>query len=200
MAEYSTAFPQADENPLSGGGIWEGGYTSRDYLQVVSNRVRPAVVGTQGYATVARSFSNDQFVQFTIGTFTSGTVFREIAGLLRASAPPTDTTYRVTAGQLSDGTQYVQIYKYVSGAETTLNFSSTVTWSAGDVLLGMIRGTNISIFQNNTLVLSASDSEISSGRVGLAMACVSPGIVGEQEVSSFIGGDFNLSPVMFRGA
>src|SRR3990167_7120022 len=140
MAEYTDAFPQADENPLSSSGVWDT-YAGIGNLQAVGNKVRAVTLGGADSFETYNGFTpgNDQFAQITISTWNATTnVATIIAGVfLRAAAPSTHTAYRIQAqvGALG-ASPIVQLSRINAGVNTDLTSAST-SFVAGDVLTAM---------------------------------------------------------------
>jgi len=199
MAEYSDTFPQADENPLSSGGVWDGGYTSRVNFQVVGNRLRTTDASGSFHAVASyNGFTPtiDQFAQITLKTcVTTALIFFGV--MLRAATPPTDTWYWVLGNDAAGGgAPTYGIYKVVAGTISTLIQVATSVWAADDVITGIIRNNvsgnpTIFAFRNGTLVTSATDvtSPIASGRIGMDIRITTGGAVGDVELANFVGGD-----------
>ena len=193
MAEYTDNFSQADENPLSSGGVWDT-YAGIGNLQAVGNKVRAVTLGGADSFETYNGFTpgNDQFAQITISTWNATTnVATIIAGVfLRAAAPSTHTAYRIQAqvGALG-ASPIVQLSRINAGVNTDLTSAST-SFVAGDILTGMIRGSTMFAFKNSTLIASFTDgTPIASGRIGAEVYIGVGGSLTDVEIDDFVGGD-----------
>lgn len=190
MSEYADNFSQADENPLSSGGVWSGGYTALGDLQVISNRARVATLNADEAMTYnVSSPTNDQFVQFTIATWNTGSsAILSVKGFLRWNAPGSPTGYEIAVNRIA-GADSIHVYEMTAGTETELGVGQAITVAAGDVFTGIIRGSQIFVFQNTTLRYTTSDATITSGRIGLGGFVGTGGADSDFEISNFTGGD-----------
>jgi hypothetical protein len=163
---FSDNFNRADENPLSGGGVWSGGYTSLVSLLVTSNTVSISDITTDSFETVnSPSFSNDQWGQVTISTLGSGT--SEVSIGLRFSAPATWSGYLCLAAKGEANSS--RIVKITTGTGSDLATDNSATWAATDTILCETQGTALRMYRNGGLLLSTTDGTYASGRIGLDM-------------------------------
>ena len=196
MARASDNFSIADEDPLSSGGLWDGGYSpSAANLKIVTNRVRAGTIDTDSIATYnGIAPGPDQFSQFTLTAYDT-LVNHNSGGLVRGASPTTKTLYWGGA-RVRPLTNVSKIRKLISNVETDLAETSTA-WAVNDVVRLEIIGTTITVFRNGTSVLSTTDSDIASGRVGIFMDFdVAESVI---EVDDWSGGDFGLISLLGAG-
>lgn len=216
IEQYRTEFPQADENPLSDGGVWRAGIDGS--LQVVNHKIRVATVGVAGNSSISSVlWTPDQWGQFRLGTWNAGSAATNM-GLqmrLRQIASGSDTWYELDLPFNVDAAHAVfHVWRGVAGVFTKLAGSDDGTGGtpllqvapvAGDSLLGSIDGYRLQMRWNGALVVDVIDTDatkIASGNVGLA-AFVIGGAAGDVEIDQFIAGGFatpfpnNLRPRAF---
>lgn len=179
-------FNRANNTDL--GANWDS-YSSFNSLDVNSNAARAGAVG--GDDTMeswnADSFANDQFFESTIGLW-SGSEGLYVGGILRAAAPDTHTMY-VFYGKAPGAT----IYKRVAGSSASIADDVSEDFDPGDVVRGEAEGTALRLKKNGALVLSGSDSGISSGRAGVAVY-ISDGLtVDDATINSWAAGNIGGS-------
>lgn len=185
--EFSDVFGQVDENPLSSAGAWTQSFGATDPLKLVSNRVRSVTNNVEASSTYTAAVpGNDQFVLIPLTTLTAGASPNTITAKLRVSTGAT-TYYAV---DFNSGTTGLDIYKFIAGAFTDINFDSAVQWAQGDVALVCLRGFTFFVFKNNTLVKTFTDpgSSIASGNVGLAITTRNSDLA-QAEVANWAAGD-----------
>ncbi len=200
-ANYSTGFPGADENPLSESGKWDAGtgWSGLLNVQVVGNRVRGATAANSDSGARLNSISPgaDQYGQIDIVTW-QGTTRIEAGVLLRMAAAPTKTYYICNAYSVNSSGSYTEIYKYVSGAFTSLATDNVTQWVAGNKLRCEIKGSSIILYRDDSSFLTASDSSIASGNVGLKIAMSAGGTLADGEIDNFEGGDISATKFFSR--
>lgn len=182
-------FNRADNTDL--GAAWDAGYTGATNAQIVNNRVRPSVLFTdcaESYNAVA--LPNDQWGQCTIATI-AGTVGNAPRICLRMANPASFTFYEYTAFKNVPAKQS-RLAKWITGAFTELAFENVTTWSNGDVLYADAVGTALELHRNGnqTALLTATDSAITSGRAGLIVNLDTGGNLADCEIDDWQAGGF----------
>lgn len=186
-AKYSDPFTRADNADL--GADWDAGYTSQAALQIVGNRVRATTLGTESMETVnAATLTDSKWASVTLATWT-GAVGTYAGVYLQTTAPATETGYKLVAA-LNDGGARTYLTKVTAGADTTLAQENTTTWAATDILKLYAIGTRLIGRRNGVSVLTAVDSALASGRVGLYGFVGGGGSLANMELDSFAAGDF----------
>lgn len=195
MATFSSSFDGADEDPLSEGGVWDGGYAASQSFKRVSNLVRVSdqTSGTNAVMTYnGATFNEDQYAQIEVDALSDGGAggFVQAVALCRAGAPAGNTYYRFQARSFAGaGNQATMIAKTVSGTTTVIANTST-TWTAGgDILMGIANSTNVSLLKNGAYEIHTYDTGISgSGRIGI-FATEGPEVGTVCDIDNFTGGD-----------
>ena len=136
--------------------------TSLNAPQIASNQVSSGAssVGAFWNATV---YAPDQFAQQTVTT-ASGTTYQGLALRVSSSA---QTYYNCAAKGASsaDG-----IYRTVSGSATLISAASqNFTYVAGDVFRCEVAGSTITYYKNGAVLVTATDSQITSGAPGFVL-------------------------------
>lgn len=154
--------------------------------QIVSNQVEaPAASSICGETWNANSFTDNQWAQITIANFISAST-AQAALLIRYSAPPTETGYRISARH--NYAESTKIIRYNDGVGTTIGSENAVTWGNGDIFYVEISGATLTVKRNSTTILQVTDSSpVASGRIGLSV--VEGGTLGDTIIDSFTGGD-----------
>lgn len=195
---FSDLFNRADNSDLGTSWTPEIGRA----LQIVNMRVRPSVINfAQEEIVTEVTPTADQYAKFTISTFTSGGVYGDAAGIVRAADPSSMRQFYVCYAMKNYGPGTSEIGKFIAGVYTTLTISSAVTWAAGDKLECRVVGTTISLHRTpsgsstSTQVLSTTDSSISSGRIGIEATDL--GAVGNVELDNYNAGDYPPATPVF---
>ena len=165
MALYERNFNEPDTTL---GDAWDAGYTLYDNFLIVSNSVRSTAVENQASMETLNSPSigANQWIEVVVNNFTPPASFGGIFLILRAAAPATMTYY--FAGIIKNGgSVYTEIWKSVAGTETQLVSVTTYTLASGDKLMFAAIADNLLLYKNATLLISARDSAIASGRPGV---------------------------------
>ena len=203
------AFDRPDNLDL--GSVWDVGYLNIDKTnaRIVSNAVRATMTNTsdpksaETYNGVV--FPNDQWCQFTLGTW-QGTEDREVGCTLRAAAPPTTNWYWCYAR--ANGARNAAIVSHHVGGigDTNLASNFSVVWAPGDKLRCEAQGATLRLYRipfgttNETLLLSATDSEWTSGRTGILMWMQTGGTLANATIADWAAGGFTgsvQSPIAF---
>ena len=182
---FTDNFTRADNTDL--GADWDVQITS-GAGQIVGNRVRVTTL-TQNMAESVNALvpGANQFARITLATWT-GASNGEGGVILRAASPTTETFYGFKA--IKNAASTSEIFKRIGGVFTSLASSATETWVAGDVLELQVNGSTLIGYRNGIQVLSASDTEILTGRIGLA--AYEEGALTDVELDSFVGGDIGV--------
>jgi hypothetical protein len=105
--------------------------------------------------------SADHSVQFTLKSWDEGSGRFNIGVVARASLAD-DPDYYWAEARADNGTDSLHLFKSVSGTDTELD-SETVTFTANDVIKLVVRDTSLRVYQNDTEVISVSDTAITHG-------------------------------------
>ena len=147
-------------------------------MAIVSQQVRPIATNpsdpksAESYHAVTSS--DDQWCQITLGIWT-GSEDREFGCILRAHAPPTTNWYWCYAR--ANGPSNASIVSHHTGGVGNINLAEDVSviWAAGDKLRCEAQGTALRLYRipagttAETLLLSTTDDEWTSGRAGLLL-------------------------------
>jgi len=148
--------------------------TDTQVLGITSNAAQPQVTGGRAASFWnASTFQANQYSQVIVSGSATGTNTHLGGPIVRASAG--GNYYLFTWNELNGGSD-LQIAKVVSGVFTSLNFTSNGPAVLGSLLRLEIVGTQLNAYIDGNLVLSASDSSLSSGAPGITgfMAAASP--------------------------
>jgi hypothetical protein len=179
---YSTDFPLT-ENPISEGGAWvNGGTIGLDWTNV--RTASGIAYGTQSggsyndsTALLTGTWKANQQVEATVYTVNqNSSVFQEVEIRLRSSLSAHRATgYEINFRCLKTGAAYSEIVRW-NGPLGDFTYLSTISGSKygvanGDIVKATIMGNVISVYINNVLILTATDSTYSSGNPGLGFCC-----------------------------
>jgi hypothetical protein len=152
----SDNFNRADSNPI--GGNWTT-FPGLSPIQIVSNQAYGADDSSNSAAYWnADTFNNDQWAQCTVLTVTG-------AGVMMGPAVRCSTS-QLTGYVLNISNGSVNLFKCVNGTPS-LVASYNATISNGSVFKLIAHGTTIEVWMNGNLIISATDSDISSGSAGI---------------------------------
>jgi hypothetical protein len=181
----SDNFNRADENPLSGSGVWST-YSANDPLALVSNQVRGTVVGgtVDGLETHTVSLPNDQWSQATLVAL--GASYSEVGVMLRFAAPNTESGYFFTVYDAGAGV-HGHIVKVTATVQVGLT-DFAMTLIGNDVIRLEAIGTALTAYQNGAQVSTTTDGDFGSGRAGLFFYTQSP--LANTKLDDFSCGDF----------
>jgi fibronectin type 3 domain-containing protein len=199
---FTDTFDRADNADL--GSAWDNGYLNVDKTnaRITSNAVRATATNASDPKSAETyngvSLPNDQWCQFTLGTW-QGTEDREVGCTLRAAAPPTINWYWCYAR--ANGARNAAIVSHHTGGVGDTNLASdfTVVWAPGDKLRCEAQGTTLRLYRipfgttNETLLLSATDSEWTSGRAGILMWMKTGGTLANATMADWAAGGFTAS-------
>lgn len=189
----SDSFQRADANPV--GGNWTqisslGGFTSN---QIVSHLLEPSAANTVrgGSYWNAVTWPDDQWASVT---FAGGltTTNDSIGVILRGSTTGASNCYVVNINKTSTGFG-ARIDKVASNTYSNIvNAVYPYTLTVGDVITGVVIGTQISLYVTGNLILTVSDSTYSSGAAGICLYGASA-VTGSQ-ASAWSGGSIAAIP------
>lgn len=163
---------------------WSGG------VVINSNRVRGEVLdGATGEAISYYSgviLGADQDVSLNLTTFpaySAGTV--QVGPVARAFASPTKTFYVAQALNRTAGLR-TRIVRYLNDVSAVIASESSTTWASGNRMRMTVIGSLITVYQNDTPVLSVTDTQIPAGPyAGIELYMSSPGTLADCEVDEF---------------
>lgn len=150
MVTFADDFDRAD------GGLGANWITWSSALSILSNQVAPPTTALHGAIYITLCDSNDNFSKITVAT---------VAGQFRCACRRTDSSnyYMVNRNSTT-----LTLSKVVAAALTPLA-STSVTFIAGDTLEVRAVGNLITAHVNGVQVLSATDSDLPTGKsVGFA--------------------------------
>jgi hypothetical protein len=161
-------------------GTWAVLNNSATYTAVGGGDSAALAVYTNG------TFSNDQFAQALITSLglSGGTI-----GVAVRGSNSVTTAYEVDITQPT-GSGVGSLRKIISGATTNLNLSCGTNWAIGQVVGLLVVGTNLTMFQNGTVVCTATDAAIASGYPGMFGR---NGGSGPLTVTNFVAGNASYS-------
>jgi Fibronectin type III domain len=155
-------------------------------LQIVGQRVRSTSIASGKEESVnAIAPGNDQCARITLGTFT-GAEYGDAGPIIRAASPGERTFYGAWAFK-NDPDRTSSIYMRVNGAITVLATEIATTWASGNVVELCGVGPNLTLRRDGVTVLTAIDSHLTGGRIGLRIR--EDGNLANVEISAFSGGD-----------
>lgn len=181
------------------GNQWDDGYSGKNSAAIVSQQVRATATNPSdpksavSYKTVTPA--NDQWCQITLALWT-GSEDREFGCTLRATAPPTVNWYWCYAR--ANGPQNAAIVSHHTNnvGDSNLATDPSVVWAAGDKLRCEAHGTTLLLFRipagsiAETQLLSATDTEFTSGRAGLLLWMFTDGDLSHAAIDDFSMGEF----------
>lgn len=193
---FQTGFPEANQDPLSQGGIWTNSYTSNSNAAIVGNRVRAHALSADCTMSLnSVGTPGDQFVRVEIATFGAGVM--EIHAECRLSAGPSWTGYLFVARK---GAAPASEIIYMNAGVPSSKASENVTaWAGGDSVSSEAIGSSLKLYRNDgaTELISASDSALASGRPGLDIYTETA--LANTELDNFSFGDFASAAVTGTG-
>jgi hypothetical protein len=170
------------------GANWDDGYSGYIAAAVVSNQVRPsaaASIAVESYNAI--TWPNDQYSQFKLVNW-----FNEnLAGvILRAAAPSTETFYIANTSEFGGSTFTNELAKSIAGSWTTLADDTAISaWSNVDTLKGAVYSTDLYLYKTGVQALTATDSDLTSGRGGIMELYFAGGAGGQVDIDNWEGGE-----------
>ena len=122
---------------------------------------------------------------FTLGTFT-GAEYGDAGPIIRAGSPGARTFYGAWAFK-NDPNYTSAIYMRINGAITVLATESATPWASGNVVELCGVGPTLTLKRDGVTVLTAIDSNLTGGRIGLRIR--EDGNLANLDISAFSGGD-----------
>ena len=165
-------------NSADFGSAWDAGYDNKTPAMIVSQQVQTTETNLSDPKSAesynAKQPADDQWCQFTLVTWT-GLEDREFGCILRAQPPPTVAWYWCYARV--NGARNAAIVSHHEDQSQDANLASnfSVVWGAGDKLRCEAQGTSLRLYRipagtaSDTLLLSVTDGEYTSGRAGLLL-------------------------------
>jgi len=183
-------FNRADNVDL--GSSWTPQASGRD-AQIVSNQVRCLAATRTVEQYTGLTPRPDQWAQVKIATAGAGADIT-IGILLRCGSTGTENYYSFRAIISPSGANTSDIGKRVAGAATSLAASAAVTWATNDLVLGIVQGTTLTLYQNgvSTGLTSTGDTAFSSGGAGIYL--FGGTALSDDELDDFIAGDYPYMP------
>ena len=189
---FTDAFPQADENPLSSGGTWAGGYGTDNSFKVVSNQVQAVAPNVGSTMTHTGALPNNQWAKIKYAAL--GAAYTEVDILLRHASPATQSGYM--AGFWRDGTGvHAQIVKITTGTQVRIGGPVDLTFAANDEAWFEAIDTTLTLYQNTTqLIQVTGESTYTSGRAGLIE--YTQDAIANTLLDDFAAGGFSWGPLL----
>jgi len=166
-----------------------------DPPDIVSNKVTGRALGAN-YQVIrwvgAGSFNDDQYAVLEIGGLGwQGADYRQ-GVVVRCSADTnTNADYYAYWVQDDDSTnRTTKLVKVVNGTATELD-SAAVAWTNGDTIELEVEGTTLRGYRNGTLILTDTDSDLSTGVPGLMIS----GVSSYPTADNWVGGDISADAV-----
>ncbi|MDF0645985.1 MAG: fibronectin type III domain-containing protein [Nitrospira sp.] len=198
-------FNRADAASL--GSLWSGGYSGKDDVGITANQARVTSLNPSDPKSVesynAVTPGVDQWCQITLGTFT-GSEDREVGCALRMAAPPTINWYwcyaRKTATNLAARNSAIVSHHPNGDGDANLASDFDTVWGSGDRLRCEAQGTTLRLYRipagstTDTLVLTTTDTEFTSGRAGLLFWMNTGGTPTNATVDDWAMGGFGTAP------
>jgi hypothetical protein len=158
-------FQRANENPLSDGGDWTQAFGTQP-LQIVSNLAEPTALNTAcSMIFIGSALPNDQYSEGVITTLAG--VTPSLFLIVRASLT-SQTWYQVNITGPTGTAQTQTLYAISQGVTTPIG-DFTATTQVNDLWRLAVQGTTLYVFQNSTLLLTVTDTTISSGYAGFGL-------------------------------
>lgn len=186
-------FVRADSTDL--GSSWDAGYTARNNLQIVSNRVRGTAIGTYSYETYnAVAAPDNQWGRIIIRQADAATDMAHCVTLRSANAA-TVTAYAGCYHTVAGVNRY-RIREYATGTATELSESTDTTAAqVADEVHFEANGTALTLYRIRngvkTLMASATDATLTSGKVGIMLITGNGTLLGAAELNNFSMGGFS---------
>jgi len=155
-------------------------------LQIVGQRAQSTSIASGREESVnAIAPGNDQCARITLGTFT-GAEYGDAGPIIRAGSPGARTFYGAWAFK-NDPNYTSSIYVRINGAITILATESATPWASGNVVELCGVGPTLTLKRDGVTVLTAVDSNLTGGRIGLRIR--EDGNLANLDISAFSGGD-----------
>jgi carboxypeptidase family protein len=152
----SDTFNRANENPLDPTN-WQN--VTSDGLQIVSDEAVATATGVNNISVWKAALPDDQFAQATVfidaGEFNIGFINARFTSL-------SNSGYAVNLINFSPSSQFIEL-----DSSSSILFSNSGPFNAGDEFIVAAVGTTIYLFQNGTQLAAVTDSTASSGKAAL---------------------------------
>jgi hypothetical protein len=167
----SDSFNRANENPLSGGGVWQTA-SGHQAMKIVSNVAVPVSFSgsDSGSYYSGINWPNDQYSKAKLSIDGTAGTGHGVCLMVRMSTT-TNTHYRLVSNHTTLVSN-VQLGKWVNNTFTALQ-SNSVTWNDGDTWELRVQGTLLRVFLNGIQVgTDVTDSAITQGYPGIEYSTV----------------------------
>jgi hypothetical protein len=146
----------------NGGFTWTVFSGSGAGLTLQDNQLVSGGSGNQARVRADHIIGPDQRASITIVSHDEGSNRADLGLIVRKGNDDTVTYYEGRI-EFNNGVDTAYLFKLVAGVGTELDSDNTITWADGDVLKLEVEGTSLKLYQNDTVILSATDSDITSG-------------------------------------
>jgi len=155
-------------------------------LQIVSNAIQGGALARLGRELCDTVIPNDQWAEVDI-TANAGATAAFHGVVLRASKTAiTEIRCSVSRGD----SELAFIEKFVNGVRTALAVDLVNTWANGDDLRCEAHGAVFTLYQNDVLRLTATDTELTSGYAGMQSFLNTGGTLSNIVMDTFRAGGF----------
>ena len=181
----SDDFNRANNTDL--GTNWDP-YTGKLTGRVENNMAEPVASGSNNMRESwnASTPPNNQWSQVWIIRLSTAGGYVNAGVTCRGTAPNTETSY---AAQVQSDSAFLS--KYVTGSFFSLGAFSQTTGGAPSKTLALeVIGSGLECFWDGVSVLTAADTDIASGRVGLVSYIDTGAVTGDVRMDDFTAGDF----------
>jgi hypothetical protein len=131
-------------------------------LTIQDNQLVSGGSGNQARVRANQIIGSDQRASITIVSHDEGSNRADL-GLLVRKANDDVVTYYEGRIEFNNGVTTAYLVKLVAGVGTELDSDNTITWNDGDILKLEVEGTSLKLYQNDLVILSTTDSDITSG-------------------------------------
>jgi hypothetical protein len=172
------------ENPLSDNGNFTGYTTGAP--QVPSSGVCEPIATGHAYSAYwsGNSWSNDQSSSETLLSLGGSLAYATVAVRVTTTGGLSDYEFDLT-GLIGSSGSGSQIQKNVTGTNTVLVSSVTLTPHVGDVFKLAVIGSSLTVTQNGTSIATATDSSVTSGSPGFGF--YNGTAITDSQISSWTG-------------
>jgi hypothetical protein len=147
---------------VNGGFTWTVFSGNDAGLTIQGNQLVSGGSGNQARVRANHIIGSDQRASITIVSHDEGSNRADLGLLVRKANDDTITYYEGRI-EFNNGVDTVYLVKLVAGTGTELDSDNTITWADGDVLKLEVEGTSLKLYQNDVVILSTTDSDITSG-------------------------------------
>lgn len=191
---FTDDFNRADNLDL--GTAWDAGYTTKNPMQIVGNKVRVTATGSAGSGAESvntPALGPNQWAQTTITDKAAGAVANVVSVMLRAATPPTaETFYVFQAWHLIE----TRIVREVNDVFAVLASVGVMVWEPGDVMKFVVNtrvdgAVDLWGYRNGAQLLSVMDTapeRLLTGRAGLMIHVDDGGALSDAQADNFEAG------------